>query len=144
MEMLLSNLDFLTYDGYINITFGLNESTNLLLFHNGGNEVPLFQYLLDKDGNKIDIECVGAFLDFRNDYFVMRTARYKKSKINKQNCFIWINLFLIILDICSQMKDRLLLIFFLLTSSLVSMMVFSESDTVQRKRTSKISKSINL
>lgn len=85
--MLLSNLDFLTYDGYINITFGLNESTNLLLFHNGGNEVPLFQYLLDKDGNKIDIECVGAFLDLRNDYFVMRTARYKTSKINKLASF---------------------------------------------------------
>lgn len=73
IEILFTNFD--TYNGLINITFNLNESNNLILFHSAINEMPLIQYMLNNANNIVDIECVGTFTEYRNDYYVLRTTK---------------------------------------------------------------------
>lgn len=74
INLLLSNINFDIYNGYINSTFDITTGTNLIIFHNSGNDIPLLQFFQDKNGNEMEIECVGAYFENRRDYFIIRTV----------------------------------------------------------------------
>lgn len=76
LELMFSNINLELYNGYVVITFDITESAKEFLFHTSGNDVPLTQYFQDNTDTEIEIECVGVFLDRRNDYFVVRTTKY--------------------------------------------------------------------
>ena len=60
------------YDAFVEIEIQLNKPTNVLILH-AKMELPLFNDLKDKNGNSIEVSCIGEF-QF-NDYYIVKLNR---------------------------------------------------------------------
>jgi hypothetical protein len=61
------------YIGSVEITVNVARETNYFLLHNKIQfDIPLLQYVTDRNGKNITIDCVGEFAP--NDYYVFKTA----------------------------------------------------------------------
>lgn len=74
IALMLSNIDLDNYSGYVNITFDLNESTKYILLHSTSEDIPQLQFFQDKNGNDIEIDCVGVYLEKRHDYYIIKAV----------------------------------------------------------------------
>lgn len=74
VEILLSDLNVPFYDGFINITFSVDApNQNYVLLHNGVNANPFIVTFVDRNGNPVELSCIGNFPYLRNDYYIIKT-----------------------------------------------------------------------
>ena len=59
------------YSGDVQIKVEILNPTNLIMLHISFGELPIFRSLTDKDGNKVEIECNGEFLEY--EYYIIKT-----------------------------------------------------------------------
>jgi hypothetical protein len=57
------------YDGFLDIQLNVLKATDLIMVH-AKIEIPFLNDLLDKDGNRIKIKCIGEYP--QNDYFIVK------------------------------------------------------------------------
>lgn len=58
------------YSGEVTITVDVKESTNLILMHTSENEMLSLLNVTDKNGNRVEMDCMGVYLE--NDYLILR------------------------------------------------------------------------
>lgn len=46
-----------------------------VLLHNGVNDVPYIISFNDKNGNPVELSCIGNFPYLRNDYYIIKTEQ---------------------------------------------------------------------
>lgn len=74
LEILIPKFFENVYDGFDTITANVVTSTQYILLH-AASELPFLQYVKDKNGNEVAIDCIGEFNYFKNDYYIIKTVK---------------------------------------------------------------------
>jgi len=69
VEMLVLEFGVPIYDGFITITAEVTKDTTYVLLHSK-LDIPLLQYVVDKNNQSLEIECIGEFVF--NDYYILK------------------------------------------------------------------------
>ena len=72
IELLLDNLALSFYDGFINITFNVAQPAPYVLLHNAIDDHPYIVAFVDRNGNSVELSCIGNFPYLRNDYYIIK------------------------------------------------------------------------
>lgn len=74
LELFVPKWGLNIYDGFINMKLEVKAPTEYVLIH-ASLELPFIQEFVDKNNKSVDVECIGEFQYFKNDYYIVKTAK---------------------------------------------------------------------
>lgn len=85
VELFVPQWGLNVYDGFMDMKVDItrehtNDLDRYILVH-AAEEIPLLQYIKDRNDQDVEVECVGEFNYYKNDYFIIKT----KNPLNPSN-----------------------------------------------------------
>lgn len=79
VELFVPEWGLTVYDGFMDMKVDItkeysSELDKYILVH-AAEEIPILQFIKDREDNDIEIDCVGEYNFFKNDYFIIKTKQ---------------------------------------------------------------------
>jgi len=77
VELFVPQWGLAVYDGFMDMEVDIKgPAQNKYILVHAEAEIPLLQFIKDKNNNPIEIDCVAEYTYFKNDYFIIKTKDF--------------------------------------------------------------------